>query len=46
MHFVIPAQAGIQWFFSNRHLAFVPLRGESFAGWIPACAGMTVWEGQ
>jgi hypothetical protein len=40
-HTVIPAQAGIQWFFSKRHFVFVPRCGGYFAGWIPACAGMT-----
>ena len=39
---VIPAKAGIQWFYSNMPSDFVPaLRGSLFIDWIPACAGMT-----
>jgi hypothetical protein len=41
-HSVIPAQAGIQWFYSICFGGLVhTLRGNYFNDWIPAFAGMT-----
>jgi hypothetical protein len=41
---VIPAQAGIQLEqnAAKQTRPIVPLRGNVFINWIPACAGMTV----
>ncbi len=42
--YVIPAQAGIQkqQYSAQQTKTLVPLCGDPFFSWIPACAGMTV----